>query len=90
MHRFGGKGDVCTGTNVLMQQLAEIHTIKLVAAQDQIKIVRPLEKITHILPHRVRCPLIPLRAGGRLLSGENIHKAARKIVELVAGLDVPV
>src|SRR5262249_20786466 len=33
--------------------------------------------------------LIPLRAGGRLLGSENIHKAARKIIELVTVLDVP-
>src|ERR1700751_5157691 len=86
---FGGQRDVRASLNVLMQNFPKIHSVKLVATQDEVVIVRPLEEVAHVLPHRVGCSLIPLRAGGRLLRGKNVHKAARKIIELVAGLDVP-
>src|SRR5437667_2542132 len=65
-----------------------MSSIPLMTAQDYVKSERPLEEIAHVLPHRIGSPLIPLRAGGRLLSRKNIYKAARKIVELVAGLNM--
>src|ERR1700746_2410468 len=86
---FCGQSDVCAPLDVLMQNLPKIHSVKLVATQDEVVIVRPLEEVAHVLPHGVGSSLIPLRAGGRLLRGENVYKAARKIIELVAGLDVP-
>ena len=87
-HRFRGQRDVGAEPDVLMQQRAKIHPVKLVAAQDQVVIVRPLEEVAHVLPHRVGRSLIPLRALRRLLRGENVDEAARKIVELVARLNV--
>ena len=88
MDRFGGQRDVSAGTNMLMQQSAKIHPVKLIAAQDEIIIERALEEVAHVLPHSVGCSLIPLRAGRRLLSGKNIHEAAREIVELIARLNM--
>src|SRR5438105_10520817 len=71
-----------------MQERAKIHPIKLVATENQIKLVRSLEEVAHILPDRVGGSLIPLRTFGRLLGGKNIDEAARKIVELIARLNV--
>src|SRR5256885_9179319 len=88
-YRFGGQCDVCAPLDVLMQNFSKIHPVKLVAAQDEVIIVWPLEEEAHVLPYRVGRSLIPLRAGVRLLRSENVHKAARKIIELVTGLDVP-
>ena len=88
MHRRRRERDVRARANVLMQQRPEIHPVKLIAAQDEKIIERLLEKITHVLPHRVGCSLVPLRSGRRLLRGQNIDKAARKIVELIARLNM--
>ena len=88
LHRFGRQRDLRARANVLMQQRAKIHPVKLIAAQDEVVIVGLLQEIAHVLPHGVGCSLIPLRAFGRLLRGEDIDKAAREIVELVARLDV--
>ena len=71
-----------------MQQSAEIHPVKLIAAQDDVVIERPLQEVAHVLAHRVGRALIPLRVFRRLLRGEDVDETARKIVELVARLDV--
>src|SRR5437764_439627 len=73
-----------------MQERAKIHPIKLVAAQNQIKLERSLEEVTHVLPHGVGSALVPLRTFGRLLGRQNIDEAAGKIVELVTRLNMPV
>ena len=88
MDRFGRKRDFRAGTDVLMQQRAEIHPVKLVAAEDDIIIKWPLQEIAHVLPDCVGRALIPLRVFRRLLRGQDIDKAAREIVELVTRLDV--
>src|SRR2546430_15785317 len=87
-NRFSRERDVRSGTNVLMQQRPKVHSVKLIAAQDQVIFERALKKIPHVLPHGVGRALIPLSAGGSLLSSENIDKAAGKIVELVARLNI--
>ena len=71
-----------------MEQRAKIHAIRLIAAQDQVIIERPLEEVAHVLPHRVRRALIPLRAFRRLLRCENIDEAAGEIIELIARLNM--
>jgi hypothetical protein len=87
-HRLGRERDIRAGTDVLVQQCAEIHPVKLIAAEDEIVVERALEEVAHVLPHRVRCALIPIGVLGRLLRGQNVDKAAREVVELVARLDV--
>ena len=86
----GGDGDVRPGLDVLVDHLAEIHAIQLVAAQDDeiIKIV--VQKVHQIFPHRVRRAFIPRRVGERLLRREDFHKAARELVEFVRARNVPV
>src|SRR5204862_8086170 len=71
-----------------MQERAKIHPVKLVAAQNQIKLERSLKEVTHVLPHGIGGALVPLRTFGRLLGRQNIDEAAGKIVELVARLNV--
>src|SRR5205823_5050490 len=87
-HRFGCECDLCAGTNVLMQERAKIHPVKLVAAENQIKLERSLEEVTHVLPHGVGGSLVPLRPFGRLLGRQDIDETPGKIVELVARLNV--
>src|SRR2546430_934623 len=69
-----------------MKNFPKIHSIKLIAAEDEVIIERAFEEVAHVLPHCVRRSLIPLRTFGSLLRGENIDEAAREIVELVARL----
>src|SRR5437762_10207564 len=71
-----------------MQERAKIHPVKLVAAENQIKLEWSLEEVTHVLPHGVGGSLVPLRPFGRLLRRQNIDKAPGEIVELVARLNV--
>ncbi len=88
MDRFGGEGDVGARLNVLMEQCAKIHPVKLIAAENEVVIERALEEIAHVLPHGVRRSLIPLRTFRSLLRRQDVDKAARKIIELVAGLNM--
>src|SRR5664279_863635 len=71
-----------------MEERPKIHPGKLIAAQDDVIIVRLLQEVAHVLAHRVRGPLIPLRSFRRLLGSEDVYETARKIIELVARLDV--
>src|SRR6266480_1898398 len=71
-----------------MQERAKIHPVKLVAAENQIKLERSLEEVAHVLPYGIGRALVPLRTFGRLLRRQNIDEAAGKIVELVARLNV--
>ena len=88
MDRFSRERDVGSALNMLMQQRAKIHPVKLIAAENEIVIERALEEVAHVLAHRIRSSLIPLRTFRRLLRRQNVDKAARKIVELVAGLNM--
>ena len=87
-HRLGRERDIGSGTNVLMQQRAKIHPVKLVATQDQEIIERAFEEIPHVLAHRVGRSLIPLRTFRRLLRRQDVDETAREIVELVASLNM--
>ena len=89
-HRLRCESDVSTGANMLVEQRAKIHPVKLIAAQDDVIIERPLQEVAHILADRIGRALIPLRTLRCLLRREDVHKAARKIVELVARLDMAV
>src|SRR6266581_2609190 len=88
MDGFSRERDVGSALNMLMQQRAKIRPVKLIAAENEIVIERALEEVAHVLAHRIRRSLIPLRTFRRLLRGQNVDKAARKIVELVAGLNM--
>src|SRR5947209_6104438 len=71
-----------------MEDFSKIHSVKLVAAQDQVIIKRAFEEVAHVLADSVGGALIPLRAGRRLLRSKNVDETARKVVELVAGLNM--
>ena len=86
--RFRGQGDVRPRANVLVQKRAQIHPVKLIATQDKIVIVRAFQKVSHVLANGVGRALVPLRTLGGLLRRQNIDKTPRKIVELVARLDM--
>ena len=73
---------------MLMEQSAEIHPVKLIAAENDVVIERPLQEVAHVLAHRVRRSLIPLRAFRGLLGRQDVDEAARKIIEFVTRLDV--
>src|SRR5436189_3390754 len=73
---------------MLVEQSAEIHSVELITAENDVIIEWPLQQVAHVLADRVCRALIPLRSFRRLLCGEDIHEAARKIIELVARLDM--
>ena len=75
---------------MLAQNLAVVHPVKLVAAQNDIVIDRTLEEIPKVLSDGVGRSLVPMRALGRLLRRENLDETWREIVELVARVDMPV
>jgi hypothetical protein len=88
VHRDGGERHVGLRFDVLLKHLAEVHAVKLIAAEDNEIFVRVLQEIAQILANRVRGPLIPARIGRRLLGRQDFHEAAGKIVEFVARIDV--
>ena len=59
----GGDGDVRAGLDVLGDDLAEIHPIQLVAAQDEEVIEIVVEEMHQIFAHGVGRALIPRRVG---------------------------
>ena len=71
------------GLDVLLEHLAEVHAVELIAAEDDVVLVRVLEEIAEVLPHGVGGALVPARVRGRLLRGEDLDEAAGEIVELV-------
>ena len=73
---------------MLVQQRAKIHSVKLIAAENEVIIVGPFEEVANVLPHGVGRALVPLRACWSLLRGEYLDEAAREIIELVGRLDV--
>ena len=76
--------DVSAALEMRLQQVSVIHAVKLIAAQDQIMFIRPLQKVVEVLAHRIRRALVPAGPLGRLLSGQNLDKAFSKAVEFVA------
>ena len=90
VHRDRADGNVRGGLEMLPQNAAVIHSVKLIAAEDDIVIDLPLEEVAEVLPDRVGCSLIPLRSLGSLLRGEDLHEARCEIVELETGIDMPV
>ncbi len=86
--RFGRERNIGAGLDMLAKQGTKIHSVKLIATENDVMVVRSFEEVTHVLPHGVGRPLIPLGAFRRLLRGEDVDEAARKIIELVARLDM--
>ena len=76
--------------DVLGDDVAEIHAVKLVAAQDQEVIEIVVQKMNQVLAHGIGGALIPRGVGKRLLGGEDLDEAAREMIELVGLRDVPV
>jgi hypothetical protein len=90
VHRNGAHGYIRIRLEVLAHDLAIVHPVKLVAAQNDIVIDRTFEEIPKVLPDGVGCSLIPLRSLGRLLRRKNFDETRSKIVELEAGVYMPV
>ena len=88
--RNGGDGDVRAGLGVLADDVAEIHPVQLIAAQDEqvIEIVR--EKVNEIFADGIRRALVPGRVGKRLLCREQFHEATGEMIELVGLRNMPV
>ena len=89
-HRNCCDREVRTGLDVLAEHLAVVHPVELVAAQDDIIIIRVLQEVSHVLPHGIGGSLVPHRPLRRLLRGENFDKARSEVVELIAGINVSV
>ena len=89
-HGNGGDGDVGAGLDVLVDDLAEIHAIQLVAAQDQQVIEIVIQKMDQVFAHGVGRALIPGGVGKGLFRREDFHEAAGEMVELVGLRNVAV
>lgn len=65
------------------EHVGEVHTVKLIAGDDEIvrRFVRP--EVDEILSHRVGGALVPTRVNRRLFCGEDLHKSVREMVEIV-------
>jgi hypothetical protein len=73
---------------MLDQNVAVVHPVKQVAAQNDIVIDRTFEKVAEVLPECVCGSLLPMRSQGRLLCRQNFDEAWREIVELVGVVDM--
>jgi hypothetical protein len=76
--------------NVLAQNLAVVHSVKLIAAQNDIVLEWTFEEVVEVLPNGVRGTLVPMRSRGRLLRGQNLPETWRDIVEFEGGVNMPV
>ena len=89
IHRNGADGQVRIRFDMLTQNLTIIHSVELVAAENDIVIERALEEVAKILPDGVRGALVPMRPRRRLLRREDLDETGREVVELECGVDMP-
>ena len=75
---------------VLAQNLAEVHPIELVAAENDIVIDRTFEEVAKVLSNGVSRSLIPVRSRWRLLRRQDLDETWREIVEFKGGVDMSV
>ncbi len=87
--RNRGHRDVGAGADVLLDDRAEIHPVKLIAGKNEDVLVRRVGEVAEVLPDGIGRALVPGVAARRLLRGHDLDEAVGKIVELVALLDVP-
>ena len=73
---------------MLVQQRAKIHPVKLIAAENEVVIVRAVRGSSACSGARRRPCLDTIASLPGLLRGEDLDEAAREIVELVARLDM--
>ena len=82
-------GDVRAGFDVLGDDVAEIHAIQLIAAQDQQVIEIVIEEMNQVFAHGVGGALIPGGVGKGLFGREDFDEAAGEMIELVGLRNVP-
>ena len=75
---------------MLLEHVAVIHAVELVAGEDDEVVVVPIEEGAEILTDRVGRSLIPGGSLRCLLRGEDLDEARAEVVELEAGVDVAV
>jgi hypothetical protein len=90
---FAGDGDssnrdVALRRDMLVEHVAVIHAVELIAAEDDEVFKTAVEEIGEVLADGIGSALIPARVRGRLLRGEDFHEAARELIELVGRLNV--
>ena len=76
--------------DVLLNDLAVVHPVELVARKNQHEIMREGAEVHEIAAHRIGGALIPIGALLGLLRRKNIHKAAAERIEVVRVLHVAV
>src|SRR5262245_13702843 len=88
--RGGAQRHVGAALNVCSQEVSVIHAVELIAAQDEVVLVRALKKVGKVLAHGVSRALIPAGALARLPGGQDFDKAFSKDVKFVGARNVPV
>src|SRR6185437_2712524 len=78
------------GRHVLVDQRTVVHAIELIAREDQDESMGVVIEVKEILANGVGGALIPVGAVTPLLSGQDLHKARREVVEPVALQNVAV
>ena len=75
---------------MLGDDIAEIHSVQLVPAQNEQVIPIVIAKMNRVLAHRVGGPLIPRSVGEGLFRRQHLDEPSRKMIELVRLRNVPV
>ncbi len=94
--RVGGRDglrrdrDVGPAFDVRLDHLAEVHAVQVIAGEDQVIVCFVPREMAGRLPDRVRRPLEPVAALGRLFGGEHFDEAIREHVHPVGLRHVPV
>ena len=89
-HRSRRDGEVRSTLVVLFEHGPEVHPVELVAAEDEVVFVGPLQEILHILAHGIGGALIPVVVARSLLGREDVDEVIAEMVELVAAHDVAI
>jgi hypothetical protein len=87
--RDGRDGDRRLLLDVLADDIAIIHAVELIAAENDEVIVRTLEEIAHVPSDGVGRALVPMSAAGSLLGRQHLHEGPGELVELIGRGDVP-
>ena len=78
IHGQGPNGEVGAGFDVVFDEQAVVHPVKLVAGEDQVLVHVPFLEQPLVFADRIGRALKPAGTGGGLLGRQHLHKTLAK------------
>src|SRR5262249_39753029 len=82
--------DVCAGVFVTRDEMAVVHSIKMVAGENQDRVALVVVEMMKTLPYRIGGALKPIGAFGCDFGRENLYKAVGETTEAIRARDMTI